>query len=35
MTPNCPADLNKDTFVDDLDFQLFVQMYDVLLCFGE
>jgi len=27
----CPADLNRDTLVDDADFQLFVAAYDVLL----
>ncbi|MBS0187924.1 MAG: hypothetical protein JSS51_07635 [Planctomycetes bacterium] len=29
--PTCPADLNGDTLVDDLDFQIFVGAYDVLL----
>ncbi|MFO0859663.1 MAG: hypothetical protein U0570_03840 [Phycisphaerales bacterium] len=29
--PTCPADLNGDTLVDDLDFQIFVGAYHVLL----
>jgi len=28
----CPADLNGDSFVDDSDFVLFVQAYDLLYC---
>jgi hypothetical protein len=28
----CPADINGDTFVDDEDFVLFAQAYDILLC---
>ncbi|MBY0112469.1 MAG: hypothetical protein K2Y21_06580 [Phycisphaerales bacterium] len=28
----CPADLNGDTFVDDEDFVLFAQAYNILLC---
>lgn len=28
----CPQDLNEDTFVDDLDFQIFVLAYNVLDC---
>jgi len=30
-TPTCPADLNGDGLVDDLDFVLFVQAYDFLV----
>ena len=30
--PLCPADLNDDRFVDDLDFQMFVGAYNVLDC---
>lgn len=26
----CPADFNRDTLVDDADFQLFVASYDLL-----
>lgn len=29
---SCPADLNNDTFVDDADFVLFAQAYNVLDC---
>lgn len=29
---NCPGDLNLDGFVDDADFVLFVQAYDLLDC---
>jgi hypothetical protein len=32
MPPGCPADLNFDGVVDDLDFQIFVIAYDTLLC---
>lgn len=28
----CPADLNADCLVDDLDFQIFARSYDILLC---
>lgn len=28
----CPADINGDTFVDDEDFVLFAQAYNILLC---
>lgn len=28
----CPQDLNEDTFVDDLDFQIFVLAYNILDC---
>lgn len=28
----CPGDLNADSVVDDLDFQIFVVQYDVVLC---
>ena len=28
----CPADLNHDGFVDDLDFQIFAVAYDILDC---
>lgn len=30
--PECPADLNTDNVVDDADFSVFVQAYDVLEC---
>jgi len=29
--PGCPADLNTDTFVEDVDFTLFVERYNELL----
>jgi hypothetical protein len=29
---NCPADLNSDGFVDDSDFVLFANAYNLLLC---
>jgi hypothetical protein len=32
MTPGCPADLNADGVVDDIDFTLFAPAYDALLC---
>ena len=28
----CPADLNSDDFVDDSDFVLFANAYNVLVC---
>ncbi|MFN9972744.1 MAG: hypothetical protein ACK58T_22930, partial [Phycisphaerae bacterium] len=28
----CPADINEDTLVDDEDFVLFAQAYNILLC---
>lgn len=31
----CPADINADSFVDDADFTLFAQAYNVLLCSDE
>lgn len=32
---SCPADLNGDGFVDDADFVIFVQGYNLLYCFDE
>jgi hypothetical protein len=32
MPTGCPADLNADGFVDDVDFQIFAAAYDALLC---
>jgi hypothetical protein len=32
MPAGCPADLNADDVVDDLDFQLFAVAYNELLC---
>jgi hypothetical protein len=32
MPGGCPADLNTDGFVDDLDFQAFAVAYDRLIC---
>jgi hypothetical protein len=32
MPPGCPADLNTDGRVDDLDFQVFVVAYNAVLC---
>ncbi len=32
-TPTCPADLNNDGYVDDVDFSLFVRGYNTLDCF--
>lgn len=32
-TPTCPADLNSDEYVDDVDFALFVRSYTTLDCF--
>jgi hypothetical protein len=34
MPVGCPSDINRDGFVDDLDFTLFVQAYEILLCGG-
>ena len=31
----CPADLNDDGFVDDVDFVLFAQAYDAFACSGD
>lgn len=30
--PGCPCDLNGDGLVDDLDFQVFVVAYDLVVC---
>jgi hypothetical protein len=32
MPAGCPSDLNADAIVDDLDFQVFVLAYNVLVC---
>lgn len=32
MPAGCPADLNADGVVDDLDFQRFVAAYNELIC---
>ncbi|MBX3388097.1 MAG: hypothetical protein KF691_01435 [Phycisphaeraceae bacterium] len=32
LPPGCPADLNQDGFVDDADFPVFVNAYNILDC---